>query len=310
MIGTSIQSVLVAVDGSDRSIETVRYLAQMAKMPDLKINLFHVRNETHESYYELARQSLGNKGVDTLKVWEKQQWAKIQSYLKKCSDVLLEAGVAPEKIKTTVQRCRQGIARDIVAEADRGYDALFLRRRGMSSLPALVMGSVALKLFNSAAEVPLVLAGRQPANHRILIAVNQLDEALRAADFVGRMAAFGEKIEVGLISVLRRDVWPTEEGESGDGAVPGEANIDLEALFDTVNTRLTEWGIKRDSIHNLVVKDAFSRAGAIVEAAEKGNFSTIVVGRNRVSRVNTFFIGRVSNKIIQIGPKQHFWIVN
>ena len=52
-----------------------------------------------------------------------------------------------------------------------------------------------------------------------------------------------------------------------------------------------------------------SRAGAIVNAAEKGDWSTIVVGRRGLSRVSDFFMGRVSNKVVHAGRKDTVWIV-
>jgi nucleotide-binding universal stress UspA family protein len=50
-----------------------------------------------------------------------------------------------------------------------------------------------------------------------------------------------------------------------------------------------------------IVRGASSRAAAIVEVAEQGGFDTIVLGRRGLSRVQQFFAGRVSTKVLQIG---------
>lgn len=307
-----INKVLVAIDGSDRSIETVHYLAAMRALSNSEINLFHVYHKTHDGYYDLAKKTIGTKASDSLKAWETHQHLRIEAYLERCREILLAAGFNSEKIKTTIHHCRQGIARDIVEETGRGYDAVIIRRRGTSSIPALVMGSVAIKLFNAIEEVPLIFAGRQRFNNRILIGMDDPEETLRAVDFVGRMAGVKARFEIGFISVLRRDIWPPEAFTTQGGGVVDQNIFDdeINALFEMAKSKLEEYGFKGENVYTEIVKNAFSRAGAIVDAAERGDYSTIVIGRSRASRMNTFFVGRVSNKIVQIGPKQHFWIVN
>jgi nucleotide-binding universal stress UspA family protein len=49
---------------------------------------------------------------------------------------------------------------------------------------------------------------------------------------------------------------------------------------------------------------------SIVEEARARNFSTIVVGRRGLSRVEEFFIGRVSNKIVHMARDKAVWVVS
>jgi nucleotide-binding universal stress UspA family protein len=58
------------------------------------------------------------------------------------------------------------------------------------------------------------------------------------------------------------------------------------------------------------VTEAASRAGTIVELAEKEEAGTIVAGRRGHSTVRDFTIGRVSSKILQLSSGQAVWIVN
>jgi nucleotide-binding universal stress UspA family protein len=44
---------------------------------------------------------------------------------------------------------KKGIARDIIREARNGYDAVVTRRRGMTGLRSIVLGSVATKLVEN-----------------------------------------------------------------------------------------------------------------------------------------------------------------
>ena len=52
-----------------------------------------------------------------------------------------------------------------------------------------------------------------------------------------------------------------------------------------------------------------SRAGAIIEQAKLGGYGTIVLGRRGLSKIPEFFIGRVSNKVIQMAKERAVWIV-
>ena len=47
---------------------------------------------------------------------------------------------------------KNGIARDIVAEADSGYDEIVIGRRGISGIKELFMGSISQKVLNLAKE--------------------------------------------------------------------------------------------------------------------------------------------------------------
>ena len=53
-----------------------------------------------------------------------------------------------------------------------------------------------------------------------------------------------------------------------------------------------------------------SRAGAIVEEAKKGSYGTIVVGRRGLSKVEEFFMGRVSNKVIHLAKEMAVWVIS
>ena len=52
-----------------------------------------------------------------------------------------------------------------------------------------------------------------------------------------------------------------------------------------------------------------SRAGTIVDQARRGGYGTIVVGRKGVTRVEEFFMGRVSSKVLQLAKDMAVWVV-
>ena len=84
------------------------------------------------------------------------------------------------------------------------------------------------------------------------------------------------------------------------------ATILLEEAID----RLERAGLKRDRISTEIRSGAPSRAEAIVEEARSSGYGTIVVGRRGLSRVEEFFMGRVSKKILQLAKWTAVWVVS
>jgi nucleotide-binding universal stress UspA family protein len=307
----SIKKMLVAIDGSDRSIKTVKYLADMAALRNAEINLFHVFSGIPESHYDLLKEPASLKMGGQLVAWESAQRKRMEKYMEKCRKILLAADFHPQRVSITVRDRKHGIARDIVAASHTGYDAVVLRRRGMSRLTGLVMGSVAYKLLNTIDSVPLIFAGRKSYNQRILIGMDQSENAMRAVDFVGRMAD-GYGYEVLLVNVMRglgaSDVpLSVEAGGYSHGDV---LQSEIHQIFATAIERLVAAGFDPQKVRAEIIRDVPSRAGALVEMADREDYSTIVVGRRGLSRTSAFAIGRVSPKVLQIGRKHHVWIVN
>jgi nucleotide-binding universal stress UspA family protein len=56
-----------------------------------------------------------------------------------------------------VQAKKKGIARDIVAEAESGYDTVVMGRRGLSGIKEFVMGSVSQKVLHSIKDASIVI---------------------------------------------------------------------------------------------------------------------------------------------------------
>jgi len=312
MAVTNMNKLLVAIDGSDRSIRTVKYLAEMPAFFNKEINLFNVFASIPESYYDLGREPSSIKITSGLYAWEKEQRGQIEKHMQKCRKILMSSDFNPKHIKIVVHKRRKGVARDIIAESKKGYGAVVLRRRGMSNLQGLIMGSIALKLLNGISSTSLIFAGRKPCTHRVLIAVDGSDNATRAVDFAGAWLS-GFDYKVGLVSVLRQEIKNgkqdvsdlSEEREFVD-AVEMQCSQNLEQARD----RLISAGIKPSAITTEIVRGAQSRAAAIVDVAERDDFDTIVVGRRGLSRVEQFFAGRVSNKVLHVGRKHHVWVIN
>ena len=68
--------LLLAVDGSERAIQTVRYAGEEDVFKGMKIVLFHVFNSIPEAYYDLEKEPKSVKVVRHVRSWEVEQKKK------------------------------------------------------------------------------------------------------------------------------------------------------------------------------------------------------------------------------------------
>ena len=79
--------------------------------------------------------------------------------------------------------------------------------------------------------------------------------------------------------------------------------------IEQLKTKLIKSGFAEDKVAGKILNGAESRAEEIVREAESGSFGTIVIGRRGLSRVQDFFMGRVSYKVIHSGRDFTVWVV-
>jgi nucleotide-binding universal stress UspA family protein len=83
----------------------------------------------------------------------------------------------------------------------------------------------------------------------------------------------------------------------------------MEMTFKAVKEILVKSGFESEKISEKIITGVSSRSGAIVEEAEDGGYSTIVVGRRGLSKVEAFFMGRVGHKVVYGGKNFTVWVV-
>ena len=311
MVNENRQRLLVPLDGSERSIRTAQYLADMPAFRQMEIHLFNVLLPAPESYYDLQMEPAGGRMTAWLYSWQKMQQDQIETHMEEWRNILLSAKYDRDHIRRTVRQCREGVARDIIAESKAGYRAVVARRRGMGAGKGLIMGSVAQKLLGGIDSVPIIFTGRKDNHRRILIAVDGSDNAMRAVDFVASTLG-GFDYTVALATVLRTDGNQNQELllDSAFQDYVEEMEHAVEKFLTRARDRLVAAGFDASRITTKIVKGALSRAAAIVQTADQGGFDTIVMGRRGLSRVEQFFAGRVSTKVLQLGRTFNVWIVN
>ena len=141
--------MLIAVDESDYAKKVVNYVASTVK-PAANITLFSVLPTISSNLEKEFRNPLFSEKVVELKWMVSETKKKAESIIEECRIILLDAGFSDDTVEVKIQNKLVGIARDIIAEAEKGkYDTVVVGRRGLSATAAFVLGSVSNKIVQN-----------------------------------------------------------------------------------------------------------------------------------------------------------------
>ena len=154
----SPSKVLIALDDSENAARAVGYVSRNFST-DHEVTLFSVTPDTpmlcNINSPELTPYFTSQR--DVFCALEDKKKALIEAAADRAKDLLVKAGFKKEKISVKVQARKKGIARDIVAEAESGYDTIVMGRRGLSGIKEFVMGSVSQKVLHSVKDATVVI---------------------------------------------------------------------------------------------------------------------------------------------------------
>ncbi len=313
------KKMLVLVDGSERTLQTVNYVKSFMPVDeDTRIVLFHVFSGLPEEYRELEMELSCTTAVHQLKNQKMGEKRKIQEYLEHAKRILISGGFSEQSIEVKFHSLEKGVARDIINEARNGYSAVVLRRRGMGALKNIILGSVAVKLLQSLTFIPIIIVGQAPPVKKILLAVDASPASMKAIEFVaGLLGGHGYEVCVfhaipglGAINFDLSEINNREPPEVDMSDTCLEAfKLKMARLFQDVKDKLSASEFESEKISEKILSGVLSRSDAIVKEAEKGGYGTIVVGRRGLSKVEAFFMGRVGHEVVYGGKNFTVWVV-
>jgi nucleotide-binding universal stress UspA family protein len=147
-------------------------------------------------------------------------------------------------------------------------------------------------------------------NKNILIAVDESDNARRAVSYVGQMVGGVDGFTVMLLHVINEpeeDFFHTEEEKQKWLA---QQHSKINGQLDTYKNMLLEAGFDEGSVSTRsTLRYCPSMAQCILAEREEAAFSTIVVGRQGLSRSEEFLFGSISSKIVNHARNCTVWVV-
>lgn len=152
------QKILIAFDNSENAMRAVEYVSRHFSVED-SVTLFHVFSDSavlcdmHSpelAEYFVAQQS-------NFCALEEKKKALVKAAMETAKSVLTDAGFSEENIEFKLETKHRGIARDILKEAENGYQMIAIGRRGLSAIAEFFIGSVSQKVLNAAKHVAVLI---------------------------------------------------------------------------------------------------------------------------------------------------------
>jgi nucleotide-binding universal stress UspA family protein len=249
-----------------------------------------------------------------LKTLENKNMRLAEKILSKAKDLLLKKGFKEDLVQTVARKKDQGIAQDICnwVESKRA-DAVLMTTRGRSKLEAFFMGEVASKLLEYCRVCPVWIVEGAVTSNRVLIAIDNSENALRAVDHAGFMLS-GTDNPVTLFHTMRhlRRFVPQEvldEAPELEELWKTKAGQEIEPFMKKAKEVLLQAGLNESQINTKVVDGSRSPASDILDEARSNGYGTIVMGRRGITGVKEFFMGSVSSKVLRSSTGMATWIV-
>lgn len=307
------RKILVAVDQSVHAKQAIKYAARMGTLiKDIDFVLFHVQPMISQYLLEEARTK--PKARSQMEAISKKNHQASLDLLENGKTRLTEMGVSAECIELGTRPRKAGVADDILQAAEAGkYDAILIGRRGISAFQELFVGSVTTNLVAHAKQIPVWLVDGTVASDNVLVAVDGSVNSLRALDHLVFMLSKsqGPKIELLHIKPKLGDYCELDMGDmEADTLSRAIENANQRCLTDfqaQALNMLKDAGLRDSQINFRQLEKRLSPAKAIIEELQKGDFGTLVIGKQGMS--GSQFMGRVAGTVVQQVHDRAVWIV-
>lgn len=151
-------NILIPMDESDNAFRAVKMVAENFS-PENKVTLFSVLLDT-AALCKMESPELTpifKSQQTSFCALEDKKRELVEQAMHKAKKSLVDAGFDQNKIKEKLDSKKYGVARDIIKEAEIGYDLIVMGRRGISGVKEFFLGSTSQKVFNGAKNLSVLI---------------------------------------------------------------------------------------------------------------------------------------------------------
>lgn len=152
------QKILIAMDDSENAQRAVAFVAERFSKEN-SITLINVMMDTatlcNLESPELI--PLFRAQQSSFCALEDKKRELVNEAMEKAKNLLISYGFAENTIRKKVTNKNRGIARDILDEAENGYDLIVLGRRGLTGVKEFFLGSTSQKVFSNAKDISVLI---------------------------------------------------------------------------------------------------------------------------------------------------------
>jgi nucleotide-binding universal stress UspA family protein len=306
------RKILVAVDGSIHSSNTIHYLSRLFHgQRDIFLHLFSV---IPAGMLPTGHELLDEKELlTTMGPAVQKKFAKLRRFIDRASEQLIRADIQPAQISSDIRLSRSGAAADILYKARQGlYDALVIGRRGLTKLEELILGSVSHAVLEKCHSLPIWIIDGRVDSDKILVPIDGTPHTLMAVDHLAFILQGNAAMDITLfhskaIFAGKTAVEP-HHFHAKWGPEWSAKNIKPDDIFHAPERLLLESGIPAQNIHRLNTNIGIYPSRQILRQALIDEFGTIVMGR-RADEVQKGLFGSTSGKVAAMIENEAIWIV-
>ena len=151
-------NILVAFDDSDNAMRAAEFVAK-SFTHDSTITLLSIlqdsialcdMNSPELTPYFLTQQS-------AFCALEEKKREIVNEAMEKAKGMFVSSGFIEKNISMKIEKKKSGIARDIINEAQSGFDLIVVGRRGLSGIMEFILGSVSQKVLQYAKDTSVLV---------------------------------------------------------------------------------------------------------------------------------------------------------
>jgi nucleotide-binding universal stress UspA family protein len=152
------QKILIAIDDSENAQRAAAFVAK------------RFSKETHVTLLSVVIDTAALCKMDSPEltplfkaqqasfcVLEDKKRQLVSTAIQRAKETLQAAGFSPSHIEIKIENKKRGVARDILAESEKGYDLIVMGRRGISGIQEFFMGSTSSKVLHGVKEASVLI---------------------------------------------------------------------------------------------------------------------------------------------------------
>ncbi len=306
--------ILIAVDGSEQSLNAIRYAADIFSPHNTHIVLFHIQAKISELFADLGAYPHYKRRMTGLKRWATDQKTEVLTAMESAAVYFKQRGFPESAITIKTPTGTLGVTDDIVKESYNDYQAVVVGRTGVSRFKDWVLKSTAMKLVPKIKHIPIVVVGGHPSTNNLLMAFDGTHGAMKGVIYAGSLVGKSDH-HMMLYSIIDRDhqFWKGDASfiyfENANASIDSGSHEIGPHLTDACK-RLMDQGITPEQVSIKIHVADGERGFRIVQEARANNCGTVVMGRRElVTFIDEYFIGRVSDKVLKLADELALWIV-
>lgn len=308
------RKLLVALDGSEQAMAAVGYVATVFPRENTQIDLFHVSEQLSDLFADMEANPLYKTKTNRLRQWISEQQKTTHAYLDIARESLLSAGFSEDQVAVRIQPKKLGVVRDIQKASYNDYSAVVVGRTGLSRLKDMFLKNVAFQLVGKLHHLPVIVVGGQPREPNLCVAFDGSSGSQRGVSWVSHLVG-GSDCKVSLLSLISRrgKFWIDDEeyflDASGEDALSHCRGKVEPGILEACN-HLIGAGLPKENVNHEIQTIDAERAPLIVKWACDNGCDTVVVGRRGlVSFLDAFFVGRISEKVLNLADNLAVWVI-